>query len=1200
MNLFKKVVAGASIFAVAVVSVAPGASAFTNAQLDAANTLAASGIIVDHSNDPIAYNMDQTVLRQEIAAVARGIYEVDNGVAVNSAKTSTCANAFADVSATNPNVWACYTVEGLLNADVIAGNPTFRPEENITKSEALGMVVRATCNDYAFDASSSLTWQEQLGAFASARGIASFTDYNTAATRGFTFEAGVNSMNACSDTDTTSDTDDLLSDLLNDLDNDTTTDTNTGTDTTTDTSTTTNNGDLDIDTSIPTDNGVTGGILEVSLSPATPESATIPASVNGIPVAAFDFSAGDSDVTISQIVIKRRGLSDEDTLTSLAAFTSLGRASNEKDDNNENDTEAQLNLSGGWVVILAGQTRTITIVADLGVAAEAANDEFALELVEVQASADVQVNGALRANTMRIGSVDAPLLIFTPGSSVSDPKLGERGADIFEFEIEGANDEDVILRSITFEGSSDAEDDLINFELYYDNDLVAFTEVMNDDYVTFDLGDGILIEEDKTEDFTVTADVIEGATDIIEFRIDEALDITAESTKFGFGAAVNIDDVENFGDLGSVEIEAGELTITEVEPEFDEIREDKDNLVLGGFKVTNVAGENLELEEFGVLIDLRNDGDLATVDGVIATAETIFEEIELYSLDTGSSYELDDINNIGLSAVFSEDSVDVILNEGVTEWQIRADTVDDIENFDAISFEISFVTGDDQASTQGSFLVVEQDDDEEVEDITPSSVTFNTIDGAQSGAQVSLIPLADIDVVRGADDVVALQFEIEAEESSDIFIDEFTVNVRSNSGAAAATNQEIAEVKLYQGSISEANLLDSESGSQIGTTGDVSFDDVDDIFIAANDTEEFIVTISIVDGNDASDNSDYVATLTALDIDDDENDEIEANGLPLTSARDITVNDTGTIITLAFDPANRDNEFDKQGLAGEDIIIASYDVRADNEEVDVEEVVFTLEATGSGILELQNTVINATLLLNGVEIETNTSGDIDAAAGTISFDDMDHLIIPTRTTELALTLNTANIGEDFVGQAIAGLIVTDVVFAEAEGADSGEDLTAADIVTFDGRVSRTLDIVTAVVTPAVQARFGTDDQTAELQLVVDGGDNTTPAGDNVQAELTSLAIEVTSVTEPGAITVFNGNGLAIGNSAEITAAGTVVILITTADSVGNDNETYRIESTIEASHRLATDGVGYSVNGVGAFTTQLENTLELGQYAESN
>jgi hypothetical protein len=46
-------------------------SAYTTVQLDSANTLALEGIINDNSTTPANYNLDQNVLRQEIAAVAR-------------------------------------------------------------------------------------------------------------------------------------------------------------------------------------------------------------------------------------------------------------------------------------------------------------------------------------------------------------------------------------------------------------------------------------------------------------------------------------------------------------------------------------------------------------------------------------------------------------------------------------------------------------------------------------------------------------------------------------------------------------------------------------------------------------------------------------------------------------------------------------------------------------------------------------------------------------------------------------------------------------------------------------------------------------------------------------------------------------------------------------------------------------------------
>ena len=818
----------------------------------------------------------------------------------------------------------------------------------------------------------------------------------------------------------------------------------------------------------------------------------------------------------------------------------------------------------------------------------AANDEFALELVNVVASASVELNDVV-ANTMRIGSVDAPEITFTPSSSVSDPKIGEEGADIFEFEIEGDSNEDVILKSITFEGSSDAEDDLANFELVYNNDVIATTSSMNDDYLTFTLNEGFVIEEDKNEDFTVRADVIEGASDDIEFRIDEALDVTAESTKFGFGATVDIAQVDAFGNLWSVEIEAGELTLVEIDADFDEIREDKDNVVLGGFKVTNVAGQNLELKEFAVKVNL-NAGNAeipGNANGSLTLTE-LFDDVELYNEETGSSYELN-LNG----SVYEENNIDVVLPQGTTEWSIRADTAEDIDDFDTASFDLSFTTG--TLGVNGGFLVEETEDDETVTDITPSSLSFNTIDGSESGADVSLIPLsAQTDVVKGSKDIVALQFEVEAEESSLVTVEELvaTIQLDVNGTPAAATNQEVTEVKLFKGSVSDSNLIDTVSGTDLGTSGDATFDDFSPIVIDANETQEFVITVSFVDGQDAVDNSDYAVTLTSIDVEDDDNDDVTVTGgLPLLSSREITVNSTGKIVTLDTDAANEDNEFDKLALAGEGVIIASYDVRADNEEVDVETVTFTI----SGDTALKNAVINASLLLDGVVVGTNSNSDI--STNSIVFEDLSDLILPETTTELALRLNTANIGEDFVGVAQTNLQVTNVVFSDAEGVDSGKDLAGGDIVALSGGSSKALDIVTALITPAVTSTFGTDDQTAEIRLVVNAGNNTDTSGDAIQATLEQLDIEVSSLSGTGTITVFNGNGDNLGTAA-VTTNGTISVNVTD-DSIGNDNEIYRIETTAEAIYRLAKDGVTYT-DGTTSFSTKLENTLEVGQYSNSN
>lgn len=182
---------------------------FTASELDSANRLAWDGIINDKSATPAEYNLDQNVLRQEIAAVARWVSWF--------AKTSRCSAEFWDVTDTIPNTWACYSIEALLNANLIASNDNFRPEDNITKAEGLWMLVKAACgDDYSYSASNPWTWQEQVVEYASNRKIASsFTDYNTPATRGWVFDVWATARDVCSNDE--ADIFELLDGLLEDL-----------------------------------------------------------------------------------------------------------------------------------------------------------------------------------------------------------------------------------------------------------------------------------------------------------------------------------------------------------------------------------------------------------------------------------------------------------------------------------------------------------------------------------------------------------------------------------------------------------------------------------------------------------------------------------------------------------------------------------------------------------------------------------------------------------------------------------------------------------------------------------------------------------------------------------------------------------------------------------------------------------------------
>ncbi len=164
------------------VSFAPISAIIDNkTELESANSLAERKIIKDNSIDPKKYYLDNKVLRQEIALIAKRIAKLET-------KTK-CDNIFSDISATNPNDWACVNIEALVDSNLISKNDSFRPEDNISKSEAVIMLIRAIWFDFTIDSKSSKNWQVQVIEYAAEKWVLEiFTDYNTEATRGWIFK----------------------------------------------------------------------------------------------------------------------------------------------------------------------------------------------------------------------------------------------------------------------------------------------------------------------------------------------------------------------------------------------------------------------------------------------------------------------------------------------------------------------------------------------------------------------------------------------------------------------------------------------------------------------------------------------------------------------------------------------------------------------------------------------------------------------------------------------------------------------------------------------------------------------------------------------------------------------------------------------------------------------------------------------------
>ncbi len=958
--------------------------------------------------------------------------------------------------------------------------------------------------------------------------------------------------------------------------------------------------DVVVDPTDPTDPVIVkAGSLDVSLSSMTPAAAEVPAASSGLPVAKFEFSAGSSDVTVSSVKLLRKGFSDTNTLEGIALVADTGRVSKARDENST-DATVDLTLNNGGYVVKANTTVVFTVVATVGNSFAAANDTFGFQVSSVTSSAESTNVSSAISPLMRVSSQDAPEVDFEANGSSSAVKMGQTAAELAKFKITNNNsDQTVTIKSLTFEevGTVDENTELRNFALFIDNVQFGSTVASTaNKYVTFSNAAGKVINTNNNVKLVIKADVVGGAGKTVRFELDNALDLIADGSKFGPG--VGITGIAPIQAAAAVNIDAGEISLDDVDAVSDKMREDKDDVVLGKIKVTNVAGKALELQQFGVKVALTA-GSATTAGPAALTLANLFENFELYNESNGATYELD-LNG----SVYSDSDLNIAIAQGTTTFAIRADTKKDITNFQTASVKLDLTAG--PIGPNGGLYIIETEDDTAVNDITPSALSWKTTKGSEAGATVALTPLANISKVRGSNDVVALQYTVEADESSALMIDEAKVYVTAN--GVAATNQQIKEVALYKGSVDAGNLLDKVSGSQLAA-GVATFNGFDTT-IAADATQAYVVTVSIVDGNDAvlgspirvrlDNDSNTGNTNLALSVEDDDNDTVTAAYPATTSNRNVAVTNAGTL-TVTADTNNVDNKDPKTILAGTSSKVFSVDVQASNENVDVEEVVFTVDS------DLRNAVTTATLYLDDTAIATNINADITAT--TITFKNLTNLIIPQSTKELRLELNTANIGFEKVGATTVGANVTAIAFNTVEGVDSGKPVTVTPPVV----ASQDFAIVPVKLNVSNTQSIGASTAEAKFTITAMKGNNTsTTSNADPIIDVQSLVFSTVWSSYAGTYQLYEeGSSIAVATATAVSGSLTfnnAAINSTNGAWVISTSRTYTIvpngtTAGTTVSIKVAKTGVTYDVTNVAGsngLSINEANEVNLGSKTYSN
>lgn len=506
-SLLKKVTAAVALTAIVSSTIGSVSSTYAStAELEAAAKLADSGVITTASD----YRLGDTITRREMLKVM-----------VNLSKLTVenkCEGKFTDLPATD---WGCKYAEAALAAGYIAANAKFRPNDNVSKAEAVKMVMKA--KGLEKDATAGLSWEAAYVKAAVAAKLVdtAFTDYSTASKRGFTIVTAANAIDS---------EDDLgLDDLLD------------GTDTTVSTGTTSTG------TTTSTDTTVKAGDLSIDLNPSSATSGTSVPMAGIVKFASVDFTAGSSDVVLNSVEVKKAGLSTVSSSTKVwfekNGLRISGKASMTSDGN------AVVSFAPAYVV-KASSTETLDLYVQLADSSAGTDYQFVSGNFATSAA---NVSGSFQTPVLRTANYTVATFQARTTSSPSSYKASNDIVELGAFTVAATKSTSVTetrdeqFKSITVYQNEGANlTNLENITLVRNGTVVSTSASVDGKALTFTVND--TIKDGATATYYVKAKIInvENSIDKYQFYLKNTSDVNIVEASSGFRVNAESDSTDKF------------------------------------------------------------------------------------------------------------------------------------------------------------------------------------------------------------------------------------------------------------------------------------------------------------------------------------------------------------------------------------------------------------------------------------------------------------------------------------------------------------------------------------------------------------------------------------------------------------------------------------------------------------------------------
>ncbi|PIZ94988.1 MAG: hypothetical protein COX80_05200 [Candidatus Magasanikbacteria bacterium CG_4_10_14_0_2_um_filter_33_14] len=905
---------------------------------------------------------------------------------------------------------------------------------------------------------------------------------------------------------------------------------------------------------------VVNGNLTVSLSANTPVASNV-VKASEVEFSKFIFRAGTNAAAIvNSVKIGRKGLGATGNFTSVTLYDGSTKLGSTKSSWNSDGTMTY-NVSGGWT-IPAGTSKELTIAAVLGTASSFNSLGLTAVTGEGLAVAGLPIYG----NQMSGVDVTVGVVEITNVDASATKKIGTSDVTLAQFKLAVDSTENAKFESLTFKNKAAspnaADGDIKNLYLYQGSTVLAGPVSMVSDKVTFVLNQPYAIDKSKNQTFKIVGDVVNGASNLVEFNLDTATDLKVRGLTYNTFLTVT-DTLAANGTI--VTIDGAELNVAYSGTNMETVA-DKTDVVFGTLTLS-AGATDIKISSMEMNI-VETDGDSAS------TTNKDVDNFQLVDTVGGGAYS-GTMTGGGDTTIVTEVwtfTDEIYLNAGETRtFEMRGDLPTGIGNGDSYKVTMTVATAKITAETAPA--------GDTVDNFSIASFTGKTVTVKKPTLKVTGVTMNSGTAVVNDENVILYSGALEASADN---IRVTYANFDAD-GDAEFTVANWTEVGFYLVNADGSYSLQQSVGSSSMTDEVLSFDSLD--FTVLNGPTHKVnfvvkgkVAATVAATLTATLHLDYFTAKDTSNIDATFSPETAGTvsaGYVADGTRVVTLADTGILFLQMVNNVAGYNK-DRVVLAGSSFWAGELKVKAQDENIKVKDLKLTNSSAGDedsidSVCLYTATTVSADNLIGCSSMDTSdvvffdnidklvtkgteywyiyvtTKPMNNLAAGTADSQDMIQLSVATSTSgyldvEGEQSGISYEVGAHDGTAAAAGTWVFDYDMDNTynEVADNDGTAPTKSFYVAGTRISTVTTVSTYGGETVATSLDGTGPYTAAIVAITAEGNNTDANGNPLKLALDNLLFDVTkfaSTTMSGA-TIKRINGVTAATALSTTASST--------------------------------------------------------------